>query len=156
MADRQGDAEGRSKGPDKRGVMESISLGSDIGNYCNGFCHSPSMHSSLAYYLPFFPLSQHKHTVHRGVHLLTKALQRPILFVCVCKNACLRTSEEAEIDYVVAHCVFLIKSLQNFIFSESSGITFTEYLTALEFNTYWDGNLRCSSSNFIQNVRYSS
>lgn len=83
MADRQGDAEERSKGPDKRGVMESISLGCDTGNYCNGFCHSPSMHSSLAYYLPLSPLSQHKQTVHRRVHLLTEALLRLILFVYV-------------------------------------------------------------------------
>lgn len=34
-----------ARGADKRGVMESISPGSDTGNYCNSFRHSPSLSS---------------------------------------------------------------------------------------------------------------
>lgn len=87
---RRGTGEG-SERADKRGVMESISPGSDTGNYCNSFCHSPSL-SSLVLSLsrPLLSLSQHKRAFHRGVHLLAKALQRLILFVyhCVCVGLC--------------------------------------------------------------------
>ena len=93
LRDRQRGAGEESERADKRGVMESISPGSDTGNYCNSFCHSPSL-SSLVLSLsrPLSSLSQHKRAFHRGVHLLAKALQRLILFVYHCVCVCVSES----------------------------------------------------------------
>lgn len=49
-------------------------------------------HPSFSLYLSLSSLSQHKHAFHRGVHLLTAALQRRILFVYQCVCMCV-TSE---------------------------------------------------------------
>lgn len=56
--DRRGEAEDRSAGADKGGVMESPSPGRDTDGYCNSFCHSLSLSSpvpSLSVPLAFVP-----------------------------------------------------------------------------------------------------
>lgn len=80
-----------------KGVMESISPGSDTGNYCNSFCHSPSP-SSLALSLsPLSSLSQHK--------LLKEALQRLILFIYLCARVCVSVSECESVARLCDSCV---------------------------------------------------